>query len=411
MFRNACKTRGWIASKSDVPTHFLLDGGKLHVPDEDATAFLNTYFISTVVKREHVSLVELKTRDFKLFFDIDATYDASTSTPDRIRAALEQLSIHIQASVARFFSQGTDTTCIACTAPVKYAKMPNVSIDSAGSRGSVSPVKYGVHIVFPHIIVNAPISLRVRSMLLEFLESIRPLVVPLNSMDDIVDDSVFKANGLRAVYATKGKDEARPYTPSWRVNDGEIVNINDSIAPEEAREYVSLCSIRSFDRPLTSCVGGEDKMIEIHESKHATIGTSASIEQFASALPAIRAALPPVYRNVRFTGAFVTDNTIYLKSDSRYCHNKGSTHQTSTVYFAVTRNGICQRCYCRKGGRGCDIYAGPVFPLGEETLLKFFPGFIDDDVTKRVARIAPAKRRSNLDNVLKRTRLLKKTKN
>jgi len=288
MFRNACKTRGWFASKTDVPTHFLLDGGKLHVPDEAATAFLNVYFISAVVKREHVSLVELKTRDFKLFFDIDATYDASTSTPDQIRAALEQLSIHIQASVARFFLQGTDTTCVACTAPVKYVKMPNVSIDSTGSNGSVKPVKYGVHIVFPHIIVNAPISLRVRSMLLEYLETVSPLVVPLNPMDDIVDDSVFRANGLRAVYATKGKDEARPYTPSWRVTDGAVVNINESIAPEDAREYVSLCSIRTFDRPLTPCVGGEDKMIEIHESKHTTIGTSASIEQFASAIPGVR---------------------------------------------------------------------------------------------------------------------------
>ena len=410
MFRNACKTRGWFASKTDVPTHFLLDGGKLHVPDEAATAFLNVYFISAVVKREHVSLVELKTRDFKLFFDIDATYDASTSTPDQIRAALEQLSIHIQASVARFFLKGTDTTCVACTAPVKYVKMPNVSIDSTGSNGSVKAVKYGVHIVFPHIIVNAPISLRVRSMLLEYLETVSPLVVPLNPMDDIVDDSVFRANGLRAVYATKGKDEARPYTPSWRVTDGAVVNINESIAPEDAREYVSLCSIRTFDRPLTPCVGGEDKMIEIHESKHTTIGTSASIEQFASAIPGVRAALPPVYRNVRFNGAFVTDNAVYLKSDSRYCHNKGSAHQTSTVYFGVTRNGICQRCYCRKGGRGCDTYTGPVFPLSEETILLFFPGFIDDDVTKRVARIAPAKRRTNLDNVLKRTRLLKKTK-
>ena len=402
MFRNACKARGWIAGKTDVPTHFLLDGGKLHVPDEFANAFLNVYFISAVVKREHVSLVELKTREFKLFFDLDATYDASTSTPDQIRTALEQLTVHIQASVARFFTQGTDTTCIACTAPDKQGK---------ALAGAATPVKYGVHLIFPHIIVNAPIALRVRSMLLEYLETVSPSVVPLNTMDDIVDDSVFKANGLRAVYATKGKDEARPYSPAWRVADGVVVNIDDSIAPEEAREYVSLCSIRTFDRPLTPCVGGEDQMIEIHESKHATIGTSTSIEQFASAISGVRAALPPVYRCVRFTGAFVTDNTVYLKSDSRYCHNKGGTHQTSTVYFAVTRNGVCQRCYCRKSGRGCDTYTGPVFPLSEETLLVFFPGFIDDDVTKRVARIAPAKRRSNLDNVLKRTRLLKKKKN
>ena len=403
MFRAACKSRGWIASKSDVPTHFLLDGGKLHVPDECASAFLNVYFISSVVKREHVSLVELKTREFKLFFDIDASYDASTSTPEQIRSALQEFTVHVQASVARFFTQGTDTSCIACTAPVKRVKAQGGSVDSAA-------VKYGVHIVFPHIIVNAPIALRIRSMLLEYLETVPSLVVPLNSMDDVVDDSVFKANGLRAVYATKGKDEARPYTPSWRVVDGEVVNIDDSLAPEEAREYVSLCSIRTFDRPLTPCVGGEDKMIEIHESKHATIGTSTSIEQFASAIPGVRAALPPVYKNIRFTAAFVTDSAVYLKSDSRYCHNKGDTHQTSTVYFAVTRNGVCQRCYCRKGGRGCDTYTGPVFPLSEETLLVFFPGFIDDDVTKRVARIAPAKRRSNLDNVLKRTRLLKKSK-
>lgn len=63
----------------------------------------------------------------------------------------------------------------------------------------------------------------------------------------------------------------------------------------------------------------------------------------------------------------------------RYCQNKGGLHNSSTVYFTVTPEGMRQRCYCKKPGAGfrgqsCSNFASDARSLTTAQLVTLFPG-------------------------------------
>lgn len=395
-FREEASKRNWIAK--NVATHFLMDGGKLNIPDEQAGQFLNVYFTHAVIKKENLSVVELKTPRFKLFFDIDVKFPKGRKKDCLV--TLQRISETIRSFLKRmFFCDSVDMTAIACVAPSKP--------DKDGDE------KYGVHLIFPNCIVNSPIAASCRDALVPYLEdefraSSSSDVMPLNKWPDIIDDSVFKANGLRMIWSSKGKYEKRQYQPYVRIDDSGVETYSFSDIAQK-RDVIRDTSIRTFDMPLSACLSGEHD-VQVSEKAQAdvVVGTSTSVDMYGSVLQDIRSVLPPIYKDVIFTAAFVTSYAVMLKTNSRYCQNKGGEHRTSTIYFCVTKQGVSQRCYCRKDTNTCDKYASAVIPLPERILREFFPDFLDDDDV-RVQMRKPVKRRlTNIDSILKRTRLLKK---
>ncbi len=397
-FREEIRRRNWVAKTT--ATHFLMDSGKLNVPDEQAGAFLNTYFTFACVKHERLSVVELKTPVFRLFFDIDGKFPSRKKT--ECMATLRRIVLKIQEYTRQFFDESVDCTAIACFAPPKP--------DKDGDE------KHGIHIIFPNCIVNSPIASCCRDGLIPWLDDAfratsSTWILPLNSWQDVVDDSVFKANGLRMIWSNKGKTETRPYEPNFRVNHDGVVTEYTFNNVLEKRDAIRETSIRVFNATVSKCRMGEHNLSSTETTQRdSTPGTSTSIDMYGSVLPDIRAVLPAVYKDVVFTAAFVTTRAVMLKTTSTYCQNKGDHHRTSTVYFCITRHGVSQRCYSRKEGNGCDRYASETIKLPERIIRVFFPGFIpdDDDIRSHVRQ--PTKRRlTNIDTVLKRTRLLKKT--
>lgn len=455
-FRNEANKRNWFAAKDAPCSHLLMDGGRLSIPDDQAAVFLNIYFSSVVIRQEKLSVVEVKTPTFRLFFDLDIRFKKDAHAIHRAIHKLCRIvwehctsdffDLHTEApcatsSVSSLSTMETDasSTCqtgvssspafrmIACYAPPK--------IEENGS------IKHGVHIVFPHIFVNAPIALACREALLakidhlfddgtrmhsqgdaasdnsaeasvESTASTSGYPTPTNSWSDILDDSVFRANGLRMVYSGKGKSEGRAYVPKYEILDmrGDMVPCDVSTAVLK-RQYVHDTSIRVFHHSLTPCLGGEHEIADsptTHNQGGLVTGKSTPIDMFSEALPKLREVLPSVYKDCRFMNAFVTTHAVMIKTNSRYCHNKGGEHRTSTIYLCVTKKGVCQRCYCRKEERGCADFASPIIPLDSDTVRVFFPDtFLDDpDEEVKKSMVLPTTRRktSTLQNVLKRSR-------
>jgi hypothetical protein len=404
-FRDEIRRRGWNAKKT--ATHFLLDGGKLHVPDEDNGTFYNVYFNHAILKREPLSVVELKTAIFPLFFDIDGRWNHGASNPQK---TIRVLAGFIYDFVTKIFFE-IDTSGASTSAQPAVDRSKMIVCASPPKRDNTTE-KHGVHIIFPNIIVNAPIAIACRERLLCYISQcdFGDAEMPMNEMSDVVDDSVFKANGLRMIWSNKGKTEGRAYVPSyWVDNSSTGEYVFDSVI--QKRDLIRETSIRRFNEPLTPCSGGEhliaDKM-DVHEKNGVVIGTSTSVDMYGDVLPEIRSLLPQVYNKVVFTAAFVTSHAVMLKSNSRYCQNKQGEHRTSTVYFCVTRQGICQRCYCRKEDRGCDKYASKTIKLPERVSRVFFPDFLDDTDEVSIVRKPVKKRMTSIEGMLKRTRLLKK---
>ena len=392
-------SRGWWQrTGSNVPaTHLLMNGGRLTVPDDHSGTFLNIYF-NAILRGEKLSIVELKTPLFRLFFDIDARIPCGAMTDFR------PIFAELCDAVHDFWVLNEGAKMIVCSAPSK---------EHPDDTKYGNHTKLGFHIYFPSISVNAPIALAFRDTLLQRLESVFPNFC-LNEWNDVIDQSVFKQSGLRAVYSCKGAHEDRAYVPLLYKDHGAgLTMVQETLTPQDKRAFVHECSIRTFNTVLTPCAGGQDTIADqpgVHKVGGIVTGRSVALDVYADVLPKVKEALPKQYENSRFVGIFKADHAVMLRSSSRYCQNVGREHRTSTVYFCVTRRGVCQKCYCRKDEHDCTDYASKYYPLDDSVLDSFLPRTChivpEEDVI--VARKMPSKKiGSSLDSLLHRSRFLR----
>lgn len=406
-FRNSCRDRGWIMPPGDsrAPTHFLMDGGKICVPDTDASSFLNIFY-KHLLKGEKIALVERRTPHFKLFFDVDCTFSKNTAKSER-DYILEHISERIRQCAEDFFVfENECTDPILCTTTAK-----RVDDDSE---------KMGAHLVFPSIFVNSVISLKFRDFVLERLENDDEMKSkPMNDWTDVIDAAVYNANGLRIIYATKGKDDDRIYRPLKTIG----INSIDSIVidkPSKQRELIHECSIRLFTGNLTPTVGGYEHEADSDENHRVagklSSGKRVSLSIYSDVLPEIRKILPKEYSDATFTGAFEADQMVWLKLNSHFCPNLRRDHRTSTVFLELTRKGMCVRCYCRKGDYGCPKFKSPVIKIPNHVADILFPSasmqFIEDTETVVALKKRTSKNGKNgeLATLLVRNPMLRATK-
>lgn len=406
-------SRGWwLRAGAQTPaTHLLLDGGRLSVPDDHAGTFLNLY-LNALLRKEKLSVVELKTPIFRLFFDIDARIKGSSIQGSSLDTNEEALAHStepfasvfrkIYEAVQEFWVTEQGTRMIVCAAPPKPQE---------------TDLKLGFHVLFPTIYTNAPIALAFRDALLQKLDE-ECKDVCVNAWSDAIDPCVFKANGLRAIYSCKGPSEDRAYIPYASFDGVEYVAISKDLSVQDRRAFVHECSIRVFQTSLTPCVGGQDTVADqphVHSAGGLVIGRSVPLDAYADVLPKVHAALPAHYATQRFVGVFKTDHAVMLRSSSRYCQNVGREHRTSTVYFCVTKRGVCQKCYCRKDDHGCTGYSSEQYPLESAVIEAFVPlafanAFVEDEDV--VVRKMPSKRKStsSIDTLLHRSMFLQRKK-
>lgn len=428
------KERRWFATGDCQPTHLLMDGsGKLSVPDSHAGTFLNIYFTSAVVRGERLSVVERRTPIFRLFFDLDIRLPGDSDPSPIIRRIstviwdyvtreffvlestatndIDASTTHTGTSSCSDYNDERDRM-IVCTAPLKN-ESPDV-------------IKAGCHLIFPYIYVNSPIALKCRDSILDRIdrlytggmshstsaqsvtqctcESDEPtadatssIQRPVNSWRDLLDDSVYKGSGLRLVYSHKGRGESRPYTPTYNVTSVDGFVEVSCLDMAKRREYVHDSSIRTSVCVLTPCRGGEHQIAD-RVNGHTMFGTvvsgrSQNIDMYREALPVIEQCLPKEYRGIQFIKAFVTQHTVYLKTNSRYCMNVKREHRTSTVYLSVTRQGVAVRCYSRKSEYDCARYASHLITIPLTALRVFFPDVEDPSVQIAKPFLQSTKRR------------------
>ncbi len=393
-----------------VPTHFLLDGGKLSVPDKDASTFLNVYF-KFLLKKEKIALVERRTPHFKLFFDLDCVFDCDKSLDDMLET-LKSISLMTHHLAMDFFTheEGSSTVhdCFVCTTTPK-------NVDGGQ--------KLGAHLVFSSIIVNSTIAMYFRDYILQRVDELwetynRPS--PQNEWNDVFDKAVFNSNGLRIIYATKGKNDDRIYEPCFKIDSNGLGPIVLE-TPSDKRQIIHACSIRHFNADLTPTAHGVEHEADF-EDNHRVAGALVNgkkvmLSIYSEAFETLIKSLPQHYSDASFTGAFEADTVIWLKMNSHYCPNLKREHRTSTIFLEVTRNGMRLRCYCRKEEYGCPKFKSPLIKLPESIIEVFFPAitFIEDEediikrdvVEKLVKRSKTSEKKTCLAGLLAKNPVLK----
>ena len=354
-FRDVLMLRSWWLKRDNTApnkkaTHLLLDGGRAHVPDDAHGQFLNEYVLA-VAKGCQPAVVELRTPIFRLFMDIDARVPLGATVD------FETIWKHIRDASKEFFAEASDL--VICTAPVKQEP---------------EAVKHGAHLVWPSIYADGETALAFREKLIPTLREAFGDALFVNSWEDICDACVYRANGLRMPWSSKGKGEARPYVPTAVVGDDGIEPVPEIRGVSALRQWIHDLSIRAHGKLLTPLREGIEIPRHSKSSGGQTTGTRQRLEAYCHVLPKIDAALPEEYRPQTFTGLFRTPYSVMLRSTSHFCRNLGRAHKSNTVYFVVNRSGVAQRCFCRcetTEGRQfgmCKDYESDTFPVDQEVI-------------------------------------------
>ena len=351
-------TNGWWLRRGagKKPTHLLLDGGRVCVPEDSEGTFLNQYVLLLAKGGPPPAVVELRTPTFRLFMDIDARLPPDTHFD------FDSLYFSLYSASKAFFQEVP--RMIVCTAPLKHEE---------------AAVKHGMHIIWPTIYVTSAIAMAFRDQLIPALREEFGDDVFVNSWEDIVDVCVYKANGLRMPWSVKGPGDTRPYIPFVEVTETDGMRSVGTIQGVTAlRTWIQDLSIRAHGKAISQL---QDHVAipksPLDKKGGSGCGTTQSLDAYKDILPLVEAALPQEYRPQQFTGLFRTPNTVMLRSTSKFCRNVGREHTSSTVFFVVSRHGVSQKCFCRKDtmdGRSycfCRDYESEIFPLAQEAIDTF----------------------------------------
>lgn len=379
-FKSTLRTRGWLlrpGEKDRTVTHLFLDGGRASVPDDDAGLFLNLY-ATALTRKERLAVVEVRTPVFKLFVDLDARVRKDAPPYD-----FEPFFERVAEAAGAFFATTEAPCMVVCTTDPKD-ESPTIE-------------KRGFHLIWTNVFVSSDTALAFRDHLLDVVVPTLPDMA--NSWEDAVDACVFKANGLRMAWSHKSGDESdtRTYAPRWTYGDTQ--------KKRSKREWVHDLSIRAPRATPTPTTVPVVERLHASSSSSSTFGIAKNVESYRHVLPAVAKVIPAEYGGVSFTGLFKCEHVAMLRTTNRYCANVGREHKTSQIYFAITRHGVSQRCYCRKdppfGRVACKDFVGETFPLPESVVVAFL-----GDATPPAPPPLPsaAAAPTSLDDLLKRSR-------
>jgi hypothetical protein len=351
--------KGWLAKwASKTPgnhTHLLLNGGKLHVSDQQHSTFLNEYANAVARGIEKLYVVESRTPIFRLFVDFDFK---PIPDEDIIRGAIQSAA----GIAGYYFDDPTDAgACIL-------------------RKDIESPDKIGVHMTWDNVYVDVVTANSFRNHVVAKLTDACPEV----DWKDVVDPSVYAGSGLRMPWSSK-TNAPGVYVPVHVCSSkGKLQPLQKIVTAQHIRHWIRKTCIRAPDAMLTkTCVTSS-----VHNEErtcltipHVQSSVPVDIATHAEVLAKFHSILPETYADQQFTGMHrFGDFCVILRSSSKKCGNKAyQEHHSNTVYFVLLKKGVgYQRCYCRKdvvrqGGVTCTDYIGPHWTLPTEVIEGLWP--------------------------------------
>ena len=277
----------WNRKGNEAPTHVLMNGGQLYVPDKDLTDFWRAY-LSDLASGQKLYVVEQKTEKFRFFVDID--YRAEVALSDE-----ETLSLCVKI----YEAVGESGRCLVARAPAREEK---------------GLVKSGIHIHWPDLVVTKSEALSLRTQILMELED--------DHWPETIDASVYRGAGLRCLWSLK-KGVGGAYVPWRSVPDGKVLNAVPCL------DALKLFSVRT--------TGGEARAV-----KGSSLATDPSrIEQFIQNNIAGQgnARVRAVRRTKKGEG-----KGFYVETDSKWCERIQASHKSNHVWFYINGGNIVQKC-------------------------------------------------------------------
>lgn len=374
-----------VTKKGDVITHTSMVGGlfgRLNIPEASHVEWLQRYAVEWELNTHSLFFIERRTPVFRMHFDLDFSVDHVVDVD-----AVCSLSREATSCFRRFYPHVAENdeqwTCFVCSAPA-VEKEPGVW-------------KSGYHVLWPHLYVDQMQALQMRLQFVSFLESTYPNRYDWNT---VVDKSVLSSNGLRMI----GSDKACPCKTcrDWKTSaktnctncyhgvkvenrsydltcflrgDGMLYpNALDTLL-DDVCERVRMCSTRSYRaEPTAGFVIPSDAVTDSELTAHrrkggfSGVGSVARPNQGCGLVGAVHlevnteigTKLCEFLRCLHAAWSTLEIREIFMQhhrdrfiihvtgSGCHFCLHVGRTHQSSSIYFVVTRSGVTQQCWCPK---------------------------------------------------------------
>jgi len=277
----------WNRKGAETPTHVLMNGGQLHVPDRDMTDFWRAY-LADLASGKKLYVVEQKTEQFRFFVDID--YRAEKALGD-------DETFDICRKIYDAVAEGG--RCFVARAPAREDK---------------GQVKSGIHMHWPDLIVTKSVALSLRTQILLELEE--------DHWTETIDASVYRGAGLRCLWSMK-KGVNGAYVPWRSVPDGKALNAAPCL------DALRLFAVRTS--------GGEAA-----KTKAASFTTDSSrLEAFIqnNMQGQENARVRAMRRTKKGEG-----KGFYVETDSKWCERIQGFHKSNHVWFYINGGNIVQKC-------------------------------------------------------------------
>lgn len=314
-------------SKGAVPTHLLLNGGKLFVPPWEEDEFLEKYS-KWLEEGRKLHVVEQKTSPcFRFFMDIDFVSRCPPTVAD-----LTTLAEVIGVSVAK----------CAVRSDFHVSISNKFALSLKGKEG----FKRGLHLVFDFP-VNKGAALLIRRHVIRDLRE----AFGKDAWEEMVDASVYTGAGLRMIGSRKArrcgcKDGCRGCAFTRFIACEPVYEPLGAYA--STYDMVVANSIRTNDTSSVYVVPYEEDDDEYADPICAAPVNGEVMVGTYDLEAAVRALFPECFQGgERVTKVLKVAEGYLVNASSRFCLNLGRNHASNNVFFYVSRGGVSQKCFCR----------------------------------------------------------------
>ena len=416
------------------PTHLLMDGGKIHVSRQIEETFQRRY-AADLMGGDVNYLLEVRTPITKLMVDLDV-YEERALSYEEMRPWIQC----IQSVVKDIYPDLTDhqRRVIICT----------TDTTSGVFKGGEEYTKQGLgHLIWPGIHIDTANGMLFRGSVIQKLEEQFGKRHKNNIWADVIDDTIYKQNGLRMVgsakigYCSDCKNKKKKSdccelcfgTGKYYIGRiyivQEVMSGNGECDVEQTKllqdnylERVKQTSIRTYENTGTPQVKpewyddwhideksiaqnkmkrfyGKDKVQLTNEDRKGfgehdlKERLSPESKEYRLIKRSIHKIMPKVYRRVEIMDIHLCNqgnNNYYLvRTHSSFCMNVARDHNSNTIFFVVNEHGMFQKCFCRcdtlEGRRFglCRDYRSKVYELPMRVKRELFPNVLINAFQKR----------------------------
>ena len=377
-------------NENEKPSHLLLNGYKLFIKNDNLELF-NKKYCESILNGEKLYIVECRKDIFKLFFDLD--FLISEEKYENIKNNLNQndnlfLTIFkvINNVIYTFYEK--DYSCIITTADDKIVKKIYNNSENPENIVNKKLIKKGFHLHFPDIVCNKNIALEIRKNCIKNLSEFVNYFE--NSLSDIIDEHVFTTSGLRLTGSRKGHfisqtkefiDEGRPYNLYLVLTNNNIDDKLFDYFNNNMSELINKTSIISISNDIINIKNNPNLYCD--EENDDTMSNEENIKNDNGHWERLKKDDIRYIEILRFFNIYINNYSnkdikrifcsenkavFILCSLSKYCTNIEKNHNSEHIYFKLTRNGICQKCFCR-----CDTLDGRKYGYCKDYESKYIP--------------------------------------